>query len=89
MRQGLDADNGPAYCLGTGETTPAESPEAMTSQTSQPAMKEYRVEHDGRWVYNRLWWDGASTLAWFESGYGHIVLADMRAQGLTMVEGWA
>lgn len=52
-------------------------------------MKEYRAERDGRWVYNRLWWDGVSTVAWFESGYGHVVLADLKVRGLTLVEGWA
>jgi len=55
---------------------------------SQEAMKRYRIERDGQWVYNRLWWDGVSANAEFESGSGFVVVAELASRGLVMVEGW-
>lgn len=46
------------------------------------------VRADGSWRFNRLLWEIGDTRAYFASGSGFVILADMFREGCRMTEGW-
>ena len=46
------------------------------------------VRADGSWRFNRLLWFIGDDRAYFASGSGFVILADMFREGCRMTEGW-
>jgi hypothetical protein len=46
------------------------------------------VRADGSWRYNRLVWKVGDDRAYFASGSGFIIIADMYREGCEIKEGW-
>lgn len=55
---------------------------------TQTTLKIHIVRADGSWRFNRLLWTVGDERAYFASGCGFVIIADMYREGCSMLEGW-